>query len=383
MRILIAAGGTGGHVYPALAVARTLRERAPDAEFRWLGGRRGLESTIVPAEGLQYDSLLLRSLRTVDMSAHTVLDPLRLGASVPQVAAYLVRWRPDVIFTTGGYVAIPVVAAAATLRVPSLMWEGNLVPGRSVRATARLASALAVSFAETCARLPGRCFVTGTPIRSFAGRDRAGARKALGIDPEIPMLFVFGGSQSVRRLNRAVADALPQVLESAQLLHMTGETGYASALKRREALPAGLRTRYRPYAFLRAEMTDALLAADLLVGRAGSSTLAEASALGLPMVVVPYPHAAAHQMANARALAEAGAARIIPDEQFDADALIDAAKLLGDRAALDAMCAAARGFGRPGAAAAVAELVLALGERSALPSPASIERMSRAAGGPA
>lgn len=365
-------------MYPALAVARSLRERVPDAEFRWLGGRRGLESTIVPAEGFQYDSLLLRSLRTVDVSPHIVLDPLRLTASVPQVAAFLARWRPNVIFTTGGYVAIPVVTAAASLRVPSLMWEGNLVPGRSVRATARLARALAVSFAETCDALPGPCYVTGTPIRSFAGRDRAQARAALGIVPDVPVLFVFGGSQAVRRLNRAVAESLTQLVSKVHVLHMTGEAGYADALKRREKLPAEQRPRYRPYAFLRSEMTDALIAADLLVGRAGSSTLAEASALGLPMVVVPYPHASAHQMANARALAEAGAVRIVPDDEFDAAALIEAARLLEDRAALDAMCAAARGFGRPGAAAAVAELVLALAERTALPSPTAIERMSRA-----
>jgi UDP-N-acetylglucosamine--N-acetylmuramyl-(pentapeptide) pyrophosphoryl-undecaprenol N-acetylglucosamine transferase len=378
MRILIAAGGTGGHVYPALAVARSLRERAPDAEFRWLGGRRGLESTIVPAEGYEYSSMLLRSLRTVDVSANTVLDPLRLAASVPQATAILARWRPDVIFTTGGYVAIPVVTTGAALRVPSLMWEGNLVPGRSVRTTARMTRALAVSFAETCEQLPGRCYVTGTPIRSFAGRDRATARRALGIDADIPVLFVFGGSQAVRRLNRAVAEAVPNLVEKAHILHMTGEAGYADALKRREALPADRRARYKPYAFLRTEMTDALLAADLLVGRAGSSTLAEASALGLPMVVVPYPHASSHQMANARALADAGAARIIPDDELDAAALIDAAQLLEDRSALDAMCAAARGFGRPGAANAVAEIVLALAERHALPSAAAIERMSRA-----
>jgi UDP-N-acetylglucosamine--N-acetylmuramyl-(pentapeptide) pyrophosphoryl-undecaprenol N-acetylglucosamine transferase len=378
MRILIAAGGTGGHVYPALAVARSLRERAPDAEFRWLGGRRGLESTIVPAEGYEYSSMLLRSLRTVDVSANTVLDPLRLAASVPQATAILARWRPDVIFTTGGYVAIPVVTTGAALRVPSLMWEGNLMPGRSVRTTARMTRALAVSFAETCEQLPGRCYVTGTPIRSFAGRDRATARRALGIDADIPVLFVFGGSQAVRRLNRAVAEAVPNLVEKAHILHMTGEAGYADALKRREALPADRRARYKPYAFLRTEMTDALLAADLLVGRAGSSTLAEASALGLPMVVVPYPHASSHQMANARALADAGAARIIPDDELDAAALIDAAQLLEDRSALDAMCAAARGFGRPGAANAVAEIVLALAERHALPSAAAIERMSRA-----
>ena len=298
---------------------------------------------------------------------------------MPQAAAHLARWRPNAIFTTGGYIAIPVVAAAASLRVPSLMWEGNLVPGRSVRATARLARALAVSFPEACAALPGDCFVTGTPIRSFAGRNRAQARAALGLDAGTPVLFVFGGSQAVRRLNRAVAESLPKLVEGAYVLHMTGEAGYGEALKRREKLPAELRSRYKPYAFLRTEMTDALLAADLLVGRAGSSTLAEASALGLPMVVVPYPHASAHQMANARALAAAGAARIVADDAFDAAAMIDAASLLQDRAALDQMCAAARGFGRPGAASAVSELVLALAKRTALPSPATIERLSRAA----
>jgi UDP-N-acetylglucosamine--N-acetylmuramyl-(pentapeptide) pyrophosphoryl-undecaprenol N-acetylglucosamine transferase len=258
-------------------------------------------------------------------------------------------------------------------------WEGNLVAGRSVRATARLASALAVSFEETCTQLPGRCFVTGTPIRSFAGRDRASARAALGFDEDLPLIFVFGGSQAVRRMNRAVAEALPNLVERAYVLHMTGEPAYAEALRRRESLPQELRSRYRPYPFLRAEMTDALLAADLLVGRAGSSTLAEASALGLPMVVVPYPHASAHQVANARALAKAGAARIVADQDFDARALIDAAHLLDDQPALDRMRLAAHSFGRPGAAAAVAELVLALAERAGLPAPATIERMSRAA----
>jgi len=323
--------------------------------------------------------LTLRSLRTVDVSRHTVLDPVRLAASYPQALAKLARRRPDAVFTTGGYLAIPVVAAAATLRIPSVMWEGNLVAGRSVRATARLAGVLAVSFAETCQQLPGRCFVTGTPIRSFAGSDRASARAELRLDGETPVLLVFGGSQAVRRLNRAVAQALPQLVESVYVIHLTGEPAYAEALKRREALPAEWRSRYRPYPFLRTEMADALLASDLLVGRAGSSTLAEASALGLPMVVVPYPHASAHQVANARALAAAGAARIVPDEEFDASSLLDAARLLQDAVAIGQMRAAARAFGRPGAAAALAELVLALGERATLPAQATIERMSRAA----
>ncbi|HUG48696.1 MAG TPA: UDP-N-acetylglucosamine--N-acetylmuramyl-(pentapeptide) pyrophosphoryl-undecaprenol N-acetylglucosamine transferase [Candidatus Limnocylindria bacterium] len=378
MRMLIAAGGTGGHVYPALAVARSLAERTAEAEFLWLGGRRGLEATIVPGAGFELRRLWLRSLRTVDLSTHTLLDPLRLAASYPQALALMARWRPRVVFTTGGYAAIPVLAAAASLRVPSVLWEGNLLPGRSVRATARLASVLTVSFAETCARLPGRCYVTGTPIRSFRGADRAAARTRLQLPPADPCLLVFGGSQAVRRLNAAVSQALPELLPRTAVLHVTGHGAYAEALRRREALPAELRGRYRPFAFLGDEMTDALVAADLLVGRAGSSTLAEAAAVGLPMVVVPYPHASAHQAANARHLEKAGAARIVPDERFDAASLVEAAALLEDGAQLEAMREAARSFGRPGAAAAVAELVLALAERSPLPSTELVERTSRA-----
>lgn len=378
MRILIAAGGTGGHIYPALAVARSLRERFADAEFRWLGGHRGLEASIVPAAGYQLDRLALRSLRTVDMSIHTVVDPMRLGAAIPQAAALMLRWRPDAVFTTGGYVAIPVVGAAALERVPSVLWEGNLVPGRSVRATARMATVLTASFDETCRQLGGRCYVTGTPIRSFAGVDRAASRRHLGVDPDAPCVLVFGGSQAVRRLNRAVADALPQLLPRATVVHLTGEPAYADALRRREALPAGQRDRYRPFAFLRDDMAHALLAADLLVGRAGSSTLAEACAVGLPMIVVPYPHADAHQVANARHLAEAGALRIIPDEAFDAATLLDATAVLDEPLELERMRAAARGFSRPGAANAVAELVLAVAERHALPTPSAVERLSRA-----
>jgi UDP-N-acetylglucosamine--N-acetylmuramyl-(pentapeptide) pyrophosphoryl-undecaprenol N-acetylglucosamine transferase len=315
-------------------------------------------------------------LRTVDVSAHLALDPLRLAASAPQALALMARWRPRVVFTTGGYVAIPVLAAAAALRIPSVMWEGNLMAGRSVRATARLAGAIATSFPETAAALPGRTFVTGTPIRSFAGVDQAGARRALGVPVEVPSLLVFGGSQAVRRLNDAVAEALPKLVETMSVIHVAGDGGYAAALARKGALPANLRERYKPFRYLSEEMTQALVAADLLVGRAGSSTLAEACALGLPMVVVPYPHAGAHQERNAERLAEAGAARLIPDREFNAAALLDAAAVLSDPPRLEQMRSAARHFGRPGAADAVAELVLILAERRKLPSQADLDRLA-------
>jgi UDP-N-acetylglucosamine--N-acetylmuramyl-(pentapeptide) pyrophosphoryl-undecaprenol N-acetylglucosamine transferase len=283
------------------------------------------------------------------------------------------------VYTTGGYVAIPTLAAAFLLRVPSLMWEGNRLAGRSVRAVARLASALAVSYAGTKEDLPGGPYLTGTPIRSIAGMDRAAARARMDIPDGLPVLLVFGGSQAVRRFNAAVALALPRLVERCCVIHVTGETGIAEALEVRGHLPEALRERYRPAAFLGDEMTAALLAADLLVGRAGSSTMAEASAIGLPVVVVPYPHAAGHQRANAQELVEAGGALLVPDEELDADRLVEVVGLLDDPAALEAMREGARSVGRPGAAVVTSDLLEALATRSPLPDRALVEAASRVA----
>lgn len=378
MRLLIAGGGTGGHIYPALAVANALRRRPEPPDLEWLGGRRGLEDRIVPPAGFRLRLLLLRSLRTVSRDVHLVLDPLRLAMSVPQAVWWLLRRRPAAVFTTGGYVAIPVLIATRALGIPSLLWEGNVVPGRSVRATARLASALAVSFEATRAALPeGKpCFVTGTPIRDLAGIDRLAARERLAIGPHDRLLVVFGGSQAVRRLNDAVAGALAGLVERWHVIHVAGADGLVDAEASRASLPAASRPRYRPSAFLGEELLDAMAAADLVVGRAGSSTLAEATAFGLPMVVVPYPHAGAHQRANAEVLGVAGAARVISDESFTGEALLAAASDLDDPARHVAMAAASRSLGRPGAAHAVAELLVALAERRALPDAAAISRMA-------
>ena len=382
MRTLIVGGGTGGHIYPALAVARSLSGRSNAPELRWLGGHRGLEASIVPAAGLELSRLAVRSLRTTGADVHAILDPLRLAVSVPQASLILLRHRPDVVFTTGGYVAIPVLLAAAPLRIPVVLWDGNVIPGRSVRATARLADVLAVSFEATRATLataaPGvPCYLTGTPIRDTSAIDREVARTTLAVPAGERVLLIFGGSQAVRRFNAAVSGALARLVARVTVIHVTGDDGYATALAEREALPADVRARYRPYPFLRDEMLPALAIADLVVGRAGSSTLAEVTALGVPMVVVPYPHAAGHQRANARELTDAGAARLVEDEAFDAEALVEAAAILDDPDVHLRMSAAARALGRPAAAAAVADLVVAAGEGRPLPDAAAIDRRSR------
>jgi UDP-N-acetylglucosamine--N-acetylmuramyl-(pentapeptide) pyrophosphoryl-undecaprenol N-acetylglucosamine transferase len=314
---------------------------------------------------------------------HVLLDPLRLSLSVPQAVAMLSLRRPDAIFTTGGYVALPVLLAASALRIPVVMWDGNVVPGRSVRVTARLAGCLAVTFGGTCRALGRRrpCYVTGTPIRDPRGADRQDARAALGIPDDDGLLLIFGGSQAVRRFNSAVTQALPRLIERIRIIHITGEAGYDEAAAGRDALPPRLRARYRPERFLDEEMALALAAADLVVGRAGSSTLAEVAAFGLPMVVVPYPHAAGHQRRNAEEMVRCGAARLVEDEDFDAEALLAAAAILDRPDERAAMAAAARSLARPGAADAVAELVLAAAGRLALPDASRIEAISRGVAG--
>jgi UDP-N-acetylglucosamine--N-acetylmuramyl-(pentapeptide) pyrophosphoryl-undecaprenol N-acetylglucosamine transferase len=367
-------------------VARSLRERpdhpsAPD--LVWLGGHRGLEADLVHDAGIRVRRLALRSLRTVEMNVHAVLDPVRLALSVPQAAAILAAERPAAILTTGGYVSVPVLMAALPMRIPVVLWEGNAIPGKAVRATARLARALAVSYEAAARALVAAgtpIYVTGTPIRDVGAITRSAARARLDLPPDAPTILIFGGSQAVRRFNAAVADALPRLVERVHVLHVSGDAGYAAALASREDLPADLRGRYRPYPFLRDDMLAALVATDLVVGRAGSSTVAEVTALGIPAVIVPYPHAAGHQGANAEVLAAAGAARIVADADFDADALIGAADILFDEPVRAAMAAASRSVGRPAAADAIAALVVALAERRPLPTTDAIEAIAR--GGP-
>ena len=358
MRCLVSGGGTGGHNFPALAVVRALRAAQPGLELMYVGGVRGMERRIVRPADMPYRELMVRSLRSGGMNAHLVLDPLRLGASVPQAWWLLGRWRPDVIFSTGGYLGIPLVLAARARHVPSLVWEGNLVPGRATAAVARWADRVAVSFPPTLEAFPGRSFLSGTPIRSFERIDRVAARSSLGLGPDDRLLLAFGGSQAVARLTAALEGALERLLEGWQVLHVAGEAGMASAERARQQLAEGLRDRYRPVAFLTDGMAEALVAADLVLGRAGSSTCAEVTAVGVASILVPYPYAGAHQRENAAWLAGQGAARLVPDGELDAERLLQEAAALRDDAARGRMAAAARTLGRPDAAERISQALV-------------------------
>ena len=348
-------------MYPALAVARAVRDARPDVDLSYIGGARGLENQLVAAEfDLPYHRLTVRSLRSAARDIHLVLDPLRLAASAPQAFVLLGRLRPAAIFTSGGYLAVPLVAAARARGIPSLVWEGNVMPGRATRAVGRLATRVAVSFPPTLAAFGSKGFVSGTPIRSFIGIDRDAARRSFGVAEEDRLLLVFGGSQAVARFNAALGEALPRLVDDWRVLHLAGVTGVEAAREARERLPAELRERYTIEPFLTDRMADALVAADLVVGRAGSSTCAELTAVGVAAILVPYPYAGAHQRLNAAWLAEQGAAVAVPDEELDGDRLIAEAATLRDDRARAAIAKAASKLGRPDAARRLAEELLAL-----------------------
>ena len=364
MRLLIAGGGTGGHIYPALAVARSLRARADAPELDWLGGHRGLEASSSRRPGIPLGRLLaaLAAAGRPRRPPRARPDPTgrcpcpQAPASCCSLAARPRSSRPAATSRSRS------CSRPRLLRIPSVLWEGNVVPGRSVRFVARLGDrARGELRGDGRGARPRACYVTGTPIRVARGhRPRRRRARRFGGRPGERMLLVFGGSQAVRRFNDAVAEALPRLVERVRVVHVTGDAGYAAALAAREtparrACATGTgRTRSS-----RDEMTEALAAADLVVGRAGSSTLAEATALGLPMVVVPYPHAAGHQRPM-RARSPRPARRSSSRTRTSTPRRCSrSAALLDDPAAPRRDAAAARTLGRPGAADAVAELVLA------------------------
>ncbi len=317
---------------------------------------------------LAYHQLVVRSLRSAGRDLHLVLDPVRLAASVPQAWRLLGRLRPAALFTTGGYLALPLVTAARARGIPSLLWEGNVIPGRATAAVARLATRVAVSFPPTLAAFPGRSFVSGTPIRSVAGIDRAAARASFGVGEEDRLLLVFGGSQAVARITGALDAALERLLVEWRVLHLAGSAGMPAAVALRDRLPPQLRDRYQPIPFLTDRMGEALVASDLVLGRAGSSTCAEVAAVGVAAILVPYPHAAGHQRANAAWLADQGAARLVADAELDGERLVAEAGELRDDRLRAAIGASALRLARPDAAQRLAEELLAMAERRPLPS---------------
>jgi UDP-N-acetylglucosamine--N-acetylmuramyl-(pentapeptide) pyrophosphoryl-undecaprenol N-acetylglucosamine transferase len=352
-------------VSPLLAVAEALRELAPDAALLFFGGRRGLEADLVPAAGIPFHAIPMPSLRDPDSRLSLVWRALLLGPSVIDALFHMARFRPRVCCTSGGLVTLPVVIAARILRVPVYLWTGDVVPGRVNRLLAGFCQRIGATFEASVPWLPReRTHVPGNPIRRSLLRWTAETGGlALGLDAALPVVLVTGGSQGSERINEALSVALPQILRRATVVHHTGPAHIARAEARKRSLPEDLRDRYHPHGFLRDEMGAALAAADLVVGRAGSSSISEPLAFGKPLVLIPFGAAASgHQSANARAVEETGAATTIREGVLDGDRLAAIVRgLLDDPARLERMSAAARAAGKPQAAVTIARELLALG----------------------
>ena len=357
LRVLLTGGGTGGHVYPALAVAASAAETGT-AEFRYVGTAGGMEADIVRAAGLPFTAVQAGAVRG-RTPIGAAIGLARTVRGIAEARAVIRRFRPDVVLATGGFVCVPVVLAARLSAVPSVVYLPDLRPGWAVRLLARVAAAVAVSFEEVRPFVPGRrVVVTGYPVRPELLRwTRPRARRSLGFPEDEPVLLVMGGSRGARTINEAVTRGLERLLTAAWVIHATGTRDYPLVAAGLERLPDGLRTRYRVYPYLDSELAPCLAAASLVAARAGASTLGELPAVGAPGLLVPYPHAGAHQWLNARFLAERGAARIVEDAAARHGALVEMAlALLGNRAELAAMAEAARRLARPDAAARLFQL---------------------------
>jgi UDP-N-acetylglucosamine--N-acetylmuramyl-(pentapeptide) pyrophosphoryl-undecaprenol N-acetylglucosamine transferase len=357
-RVVIAAGGTAGHVVPALAVADELR--ASGAEVSFLGSRDRAEAELVPAAGYEIDFLRVRALHR--------RNPVRaLGAAalaalaVPAARRVLRRRGADAVMGGGGFVSGPAGLAALSLGLPLVLTEADSHLGLANRMLARRARRVCLAF-PIAGRSGERYLVTGRPVpRAVVAADRRAARERFGIGAEERCLLVFGGSQGARTINLAALDAFLGGERDFHVLHIAGRRDYPLARARLEESDAGAER----YTLLEYEpnLGDALAASDLVLARSGGSIF-ELAAAGRPAVLVPYPHAAAdHQRANAAWLAEAGAAVVIDDAGLTADLLrSEVAEILGDGSRLQRMADAARSLARPDAAAVVAREVLSAEE---------------------
>ncbi len=294
---------------------------------------------------------------------------VRMLRGVRQCAGAIQEFKPDVALVTGGYVAAPVAWAAwrARPRVPLLIFLPDLTPGLAIRLTSRLAAGVAVSFGEAAAPFGSKGIVTGYPVRPelLAPPDRRAARAQFGLTDEVPTVLVFGGSRGARSINRALTAALPLLLPHCQVIHITGQADWPW-IAERGGLPAGSEYagRYHPYPYLHEEMAQALAAADLVVARAGASVLGEFPALGLPSILVPYPHAGRHQDANAAYLAERGAAVVVADRELNARLAPVILALVASPDRRAAMAQAASALARPHAADAIAQALYRLARKS-------------------
>lgn len=368
MNFLFTCGGTAGHINPALGVAGRIRELMPGAGILFVGAKGMMECELVPREGYDIRTITITNLsRSLKPKAllHNVKTVRNVLISTSEAKKIIREFKPDVAVGTGGYVCYPVLKAAHSMGVPTLVHESNAVPGLTTKLLAGIVDCIMVGFEEAKANYkPGTNVVfTGTPVRTdFRNSDRLQAKKKLGLDPAKPLVLSVWGSLGSAYMNETMVDFISIAAGRSDfaLIHSAGKRGYAGMKAKLDASCAGYETNgmdVREYIF---DMPVVMAAADIIMCRSGASTLGELAALGRPAILVPSPNVTGnHQEKNARVLEKCGAAEVLLEGQFTAQSLYDeVCRLLGDGARLAQMSGAMRSVGKSDATDTIASLVL-------------------------
>lgn len=358
MRVVLTGGGTGGHIYPALAVAEEILRHEPQANFLYIGTGKGLESKLVPKRGLPFEEIDISGIQR-KLTLENLRTAWKFIRSVSRSKEILRRWNPDIVIGTGGYVCGPVVYAASRLGIPTMIHEQNVVPGLTNVFLSRFVDRIAVSFEESLAHFPEhKAVYTGNPRATevLHGNAKAG-RNLIGTDK--PIVLIVGGSRGARPINEAALQMLPFMSEHPDyhFVYVTGEVHYdqfAAELANQGQQPANLTI--LPFVH---QMPDLLAATHLIVNRAGASFLAEITSLGIPAILIPSPYVTNnHQEKNARGLERAGAAVVILEQDLSGASLAQAlSPLLTDCKLHERMKQESLRLGKQDAATAVYRVV--------------------------
>ena len=367
MKVVIAAGGSGGHIFPAVALARRLEKKGRGANILFVGSRKELDRRIFEKEKFDH-RLISGNKMPYGVSLKMVPFAFMLFADVLRALSILFSFRPDVVVGFGGYVSWPVTISAFLLGIPRVVHEQNVVPGRANKILFKIADSIALSFDRSTDLLGGnghKAVVTGNPIRdSMFKDDKASGIRRFGLSSDKFTILVIGGSQGARSLNRTFVNALSgldmEKKKRIQVIHITGIKDYDEVSRAYEE--TGLEN--RTHSFID-RIEDAYSASDLVVTRSGASAIFEIAFFGRPMVLVPYPYAMSHQTENARVFADNGAAVMFDEKKMDVESFRNTiSALVDDRRRLDVMASSAKSLGVPGAADALANLVIKAGDAS-------------------
>ena len=355
MRLLICAGGTGGGVYPAVAVLQALDLK--EVDVLWVGSQDGMEAELVKRQNVPYASIPSAGvhgvgLRSLPKNVVTIIKGYFAAQKV------LSNFKPDVLFFTGGYVAVPM--AFAGRKYPIVLYVPDIEPGLALKTLSHFADRIAITTSSTRQYFnnKNKLVETGYPTRKeLLNWDKSQAKEKFNLSDDLPVLFVFGGSKGARSINRAITANITSLLNISQIIHITGRLDYAEVEATHDQLPEALKNRYHLFAYLHEDMGAAMTAADVVVSRAGASTLGEFPLFGLPAILVPYPYAWRYQRINAEFLVQKDAAMMIKDEDLQIQLVPVLRDLFNSPNKLSAMRNHMRSLAHPEAAHQIAQLL--------------------------